>query len=93
MDTAFGAGNWTKTNAFSLAGITGASFAHSWTAATTTPSQIQHLPDRQPGRPESRVSAGGHLSLNAAPSEGSNIDFGLVASPDLRQHLQRKLPR
>ncbi len=75
MDTAFGAGNWTKTNAFSLAGITGASFAF-LDGSDYNAIEFNTFLTANLGALESYVSAGGHLFLNAAPNEGSNIDFG-----------------
>lgn len=75
MDTVFGDGNWTKSNGFSLAEITGASFAF-LDGSDSAANELNAFLTSNIGALESYVSAGGHLFLNAAPNQGGNIDFG-----------------
>lgn len=75
MDTAFGDTNWTRQSGFSLADITGASFAF-LDGSDNAANELNSFLTANITALESYVSAGGRLFLNAAPNEGGNINFG-----------------
>lgn len=76
MDSAFGSGNWNKSNGFSLDAFTGASFVF-LDGSDTSATALSNFLSSNTLAIESFVSNGGRLFINAAPNEGNTtIDFG-----------------
>ena len=79
MNSAFGAGNWTKKNGFDINLLKGANFAF-LDGSDSSANQFSAFLTNNSEAIDSFVSGGGHLFLNAAPNEGSSFSMGFGAT-------------
>lgn len=80
MDGAFGAGNWSKYNGFTMAGFSGAGFVFLDGSDSNSGDLATFLVDNAAGL-QAFVSNGGHLFINDAPNTGpasTSLGFGVT---------------
>ncbi|MEP6502662.1 MAG: PEP-CTERM sorting domain-containing protein [Betaproteobacteria bacterium] len=75
MDSAFGAGAWTKYSGFDLSAFTGASFVF-LDGSDSNSVQLQSFLSANQAAVESFVSNGGHIFINDAPNVGTGFNLG-----------------
>lgn len=75
MNSAFGSGNWTRFNAYTLDVFTGAEFVF-LDGSDSNANEFSSFLAANSAQIASYVTNGGHLFLNAAPNQGSSFDMG-----------------
>lgn len=75
MDSAFGAGNWTKKNGFDINLLSGATFAF-LDGSNFSANEFSSFLTANSAAINSFVSGGGRLFLNAAPNQGGSFSMG-----------------
>jgi len=75
MNSAFGAGAWTKYNGFDLSAFTGASFVF-LDGSDSNSLQLQSFLSANQAAVEGFVSGGGHIFINDAPNIGTGFNLG-----------------
>jgi hypothetical protein len=75
MDSAFGAGSWTRVNAYTVGMFTGADFVF-LDGSDSNANEFSSFLAANQSVVANYVSNGGHLFLNSAPNEGGSYDMG-----------------
>ena len=81
MNSAFGAGNWTKKNGFDINLLSGATFAF-LDGSDSSANEFSSFLTANSAAIDSFVSSGGRLFMNAAPNQGSSFSMGFGATLD-----------
>lgn len=75
MNSAFGAGNWTKSNGFNMGLFTGATMVF-LDGSEYSANELSSFIAANKTSIQDYVANGGHLFLNAAPRQGGSFDMG-----------------